>query len=124
MYGVRQIQDGYTPPYPQQPQYPQQQYPQQAAQPQAQAPATGANARNLPYAIQVAAVTKPASMGSSDFIRIKQLFNLDVYEVYSNGIYRYYAGGFSTIEEAKAMCDRVNRGLGKSDNDKFFAKKK
>jgi outer membrane protein OmpA-like peptidoglycan-associated protein len=128
MYGVRQIQDGYTPPYPQQPQYPQQQYPPQAAaQPQAQAQPSagaGANVRNLPYAIQVAAVTKPASMGSSDFIRIKQLFNLDVYEVYSNGIYRYYAGGFSTIEEAKAMCDKVNRGLGKSENEKFFAKKK
>jgi outer membrane protein OmpA-like peptidoglycan-associated protein/tetratricopeptide (TPR) repeat protein len=121
-YGVRQIQDGYQPPQ-YQPQYPQ----QPATQPQMSTgtgTGTGANARNLPFAIQIAAVTKPASMGSSDFVRIKQLFNLDVYEVYSNGIYRYYAGGFNTIEEARIMCDRVNRALGKSEKDQFFVKKK
>jgi outer membrane protein OmpA-like peptidoglycan-associated protein/tetratricopeptide (TPR) repeat protein len=114
VYGVRQIQD-----YPQ-----QQQYPQQVAQPQM--PATGVNDRNLPFTIQVAATTKPVNMSSSDFIRIKQLFNLDVYEMYASDrkIYRYYAGGFNTIEEARIMCDKVNKALGKSENDKFFAKKK
>ncbi|MDR2383103.1 MAG: OmpA family protein [Prevotellaceae bacterium] len=114
-YGVRQIQDGY-----QQPQY-------QPQQPVTQPPVStgaGVNVKNLPYAIQIAAVTKPASMGSSDFVRIKQLFNLDVYEVYSNGVYRYYAGGFNSVEEARTMCDRVNRALGKSEKDKFFVKKK
>ncbi|MDR1170737.1 MAG: OmpA family protein [Prevotellaceae bacterium] len=122
MYGVRQIQDGYQQPqYPQQPQYQQPQYPQQpAAQPQT----AGANVRNMPYAVQVAGTTKPASMGSSDFVRIKQLFNLDVYEVYSNGIYRYYAGGFNTPEEARAMCDKINNALGKSGDAKFFIRKK
>jgi outer membrane protein OmpA-like peptidoglycan-associated protein/tetratricopeptide (TPR) repeat protein len=115
VFGVRQIQD-----YPQQ--YPQQQYPQTAAP---QMPAAGANVQNLPYAIQVAATTKPVTMSSSDFIRIKQLFNLDVYEVYgADKRYRYYAGGFNSVEEARTMCDRINRALGKSDADKFFVKKK
>jgi outer membrane protein OmpA-like peptidoglycan-associated protein/tetratricopeptide (TPR) repeat protein len=119
MYGVRQIQDGYTPPS--QPQYPQ--YPQQTVTPP-QSTGVASNVRNMPFAIQVAATTKPVSMSSSDFIRIKQMFNLDIYEIFTNGIYRYYAGGFNTIEEAKVMCDRVNRGLGKSENEKFFVKKK
>jgi outer membrane protein OmpA-like peptidoglycan-associated protein/tetratricopeptide (TPR) repeat protein len=117
MYGVRQIQDG----YPQQ-QYPQ--YPQQQTVTQPQMPTVGANVRNMPFAIQVAATTKPVSMSSSDFLKIKQMFNLDVYEIYSNGIYRYFAGGFNTMDEARVMCDKVNRGLGKADKDKFFAKKK
>jgi outer membrane protein OmpA-like peptidoglycan-associated protein/tetratricopeptide (TPR) repeat protein len=120
-YGVRQIQDGYQPQQPQQSQQPQQ---QTVTQPQTSV--SGANNRNLLYTIQVAATTKPVSMSSSDFIRIKQLFNLDVYEEYSSTDrrYRYYAGGFNTIEEARAMCDKVNKALGKSDVEKFFAKKK
>jgi outer membrane protein OmpA-like peptidoglycan-associated protein/tetratricopeptide (TPR) repeat protein len=117
MYGVRQIQDGYSQQF--QPQYPQQ-------QPTMQPATTGAtsNVQNMPYAIQVAATTKPVSMSSSDFTRIKQLFNLDVYMVYTNGIYRYFAGGFNSIDEAKVMCDKVNRALGKSEKEKFFVKKK
>jgi outer membrane protein OmpA-like peptidoglycan-associated protein len=117
MYGVRQIQD--TPQ-----QYPQQQYQQQpATQPQLSS-GTGANVRNKPFAIQLAGTTKPASMGSSDFVKIKQLFNLDVYEIYTNGIYRYFAGGFDTMEEAQAMCNKINNALGKTGDAKFFVKKK
>jgi outer membrane protein OmpA-like peptidoglycan-associated protein len=116
MYGVRQIQDGYS----QQPQYPQQQQPAMPMQPTVPA----SNVQNMPYAIQVAATTKPVSMNSSDFTRIKQLFNLDVYSVYTNGVYRYFAGGFNSVDEAKVMCDKVNRALGKSEKEKFFVKKK
>ncbi|MDR2286906.1 MAG: SPOR domain-containing protein [Prevotellaceae bacterium] len=114
--GVRQIQDP-----PQYSQYPQQQTVTQAQTP----PATGANIKNKPFTIQVAGTQRPASMNSSDFLKIKQLFNLDVYEERgTDGRYRYYAGGFDTIEEARAMCDKINRALGKADNEKFFAKKK
>jgi hypothetical protein len=119
MYGVRRIQDGYT-----QPQYPQQQPSQQPVTPPQTTAATGANVQNMPWTIQLAGVTKPASMGSSDFVRIKQMFNLDVYEVYSNGIYRYFAGGFNTIEEARVMCDKINSALGKTGDAKFFVRKK
>jgi outer membrane protein OmpA-like peptidoglycan-associated protein/tetratricopeptide (TPR) repeat protein len=119
MYGVRQIQDGQ-----QQPQYPQQQQ-QITMQPQMPT-GGGANDRNLPCTVQVAATTKPVNMSSSDFIKIKQLFNLDVYEIYyeTDKRYRYYAGGFNTMEEARAMCDKINKALGKTEIDKFFAKKK
>jgi outer membrane protein OmpA-like peptidoglycan-associated protein/tetratricopeptide (TPR) repeat protein len=109
IYGVRQIQD-----YP--PQYSQ----QTVTQPQTMQ----VNIQNMPFTIQLTATTKPTSMSSSDFIKIKQLFNLDVYETYSNGIYRYFAGGFNTAEEARAMCDKVNRALSKAEKDKFFVKKK
>jgi outer membrane protein OmpA-like peptidoglycan-associated protein/tetratricopeptide (TPR) repeat protein len=118
MYGVQQIQDRY--PQQTQPQYPQ----QQTVTPPPAGTGTANNMKNMPYAIQVAAMTKPVNMNSSDFVKIKQLFNLDVYEVFSNGVYRYYAGGFNTIEEARTMCDKVNKALGKSEKDKFFAKKK
>ncbi|MDR1593883.1 MAG: OmpA family protein [Prevotellaceae bacterium] len=117
--GVRQIID--TPQYPPQTQA---QYPQQTVTQPQTPPATGANVQNKPFAIQIAGTTKPASPSSSDFIKIKQLFNLDVYEIYTNGVYRYYVGGYDTIDEARAMCDKINRALGKSDNNKFFAKKK
>jgi outer membrane protein OmpA-like peptidoglycan-associated protein len=116
IYGVRPVQD-----------YPAQQYqPQQPQQPvtQPQTARTGANVQNMPYSIQLAGTTKPASMSSSDFVKIKQLFNIDVYEVYNNGIYRYFAGGFSTVEEARVMCDRMNSALGKTGEAKFFVKKK
>jgi outer membrane protein OmpA-like peptidoglycan-associated protein/tetratricopeptide (TPR) repeat protein len=116
--GVRQIQD--TPQYT--PQYtPQQQTATQPVTP----PTTGSNDQRKPFTVQVAASQRPASMSSSDFLKIKQQFNLDVYEVRGpDGRYRYYAGGYDTIEEARAMCDKINRALGKSDNEKFFAKKK
>jgi outer membrane protein OmpA-like peptidoglycan-associated protein/tetratricopeptide (TPR) repeat protein len=110
--GVRPVQD-----------YPAQQYPAQQTLPQQPAGA-GANVRNMPYTIQVAGTTKPASMSSSDFIRIKQLFNLDVYEAYDGRTYRYFAGGFNTVEEARSMCDRINSALGKAGDAKFFVKKK
>jgi outer membrane protein OmpA-like peptidoglycan-associated protein/tetratricopeptide (TPR) repeat protein len=111
IYGVRPVQD-----------YPTTQ-PQQTVAP-SQPARTGANVQSLPYSIQLMASTKPASMGSSDFIRIKQLFNIDVYETYDGRTYRYFAGGFNTWEEAKAMCDKINNALGKSGDAKFFAKKK
>jgi outer membrane protein OmpA-like peptidoglycan-associated protein/tetratricopeptide (TPR) repeat protein len=121
--GVRQIVDT---PYPQQaqPQYPQQQQQQQTTtQPKL---ATGvADARNMPYTVQVAGTTKPASMNSSDFLKIKQLFNLDVYEVLgADGRYRYFAGGFNTVEEAREMCGKMNKALGKTGDAVFFVKKK
>ncbi|MDR1340434.1 MAG: SPOR domain-containing protein, partial [Prevotellaceae bacterium] len=111
IYGVRPVQD-----YPAQQQY--------TPQPTVNQPqmATGANIRNMPYSIQMAATTKPASMSSSDFVRIKQLFNLDVYEVFSNGVYRYFAGGFNTSGEANAMCDKINSALGKTGDAKAFVK--
>ncbi|MDR1584491.1 MAG: OmpA family protein [Prevotellaceae bacterium] len=80
--------------------------------------------QDMPYTIQLAGMAKPASMSASDFIKIKQLFNLDVYEVYSNGVYRYFAGGFNTVSEAKEMCNKLNDVLGKTGDAKFFVKKK
>jgi septal ring-binding cell division protein DamX len=114
MYGVQKIQDGYQPQTPPQ---------QQTVTPPA-GTGTTTNIQNMPFTIQVAAISKPVSASSSDFIKLKQLFNLDVYQVYTNGIYRYYAGGFNTMKEARAMCDKVNKALGKSEKDKFFAKEK
>jgi outer membrane protein OmpA-like peptidoglycan-associated protein/tetratricopeptide (TPR) repeat protein len=108
--GVRQIQDT-----------PQQQYPQQTVT-MPQTARTTANIKDMPFTIQVAAINKPANMNSSDFLKIKQLFNLDVYFEFSGGIYRYYAGGFNTAAEARAMCDRINQALGKSEKEKFFVK--
>ncbi|MDR1341053.1 MAG: OmpA family protein, partial [Prevotellaceae bacterium] len=71
IYGVRPVQD-----------YPaQQQYTPQPTVSQPQMTTGSNNMQNMPYSIQMAATTKPASMSSSDFVRIKQLFNLDVYEV-------------------------------------------
>jgi outer membrane protein OmpA-like peptidoglycan-associated protein len=105
---------------------PQQQAQTQPQQPVTQSPATSSssNAQSKPYTIQLAGTTKPASMSSSDFIKIKQMFNIDVYEVFTNGIYRYYAGGFDSVAEAKSVCDKINSALGKSGDAKFFVKKK
>ncbi|MDR0386324.1 MAG: OmpA family protein [Prevotellaceae bacterium] len=117
IYGVRQVQDYPATQYPQQPQQ-QTQYPQQTTG------AAATNAQRLPFAVQIAAVTKPASMASSDFLKIKQLFNLDVYEILSGGVYRYFAGGFNTLGEANAMADKMNKALGKTGDARFFGKKK
>jgi hypothetical protein len=112
--GVRQIQEDYPGQYPQ-PTQTQPQYPQTTV------PATGANVRTLPFRIQVAAAKSPSNISSNaEFIKIKQQFNLDVYEEFSGGTYRYFAGGFNTIAEAKAMCERLNRALGKE----YFARGK
>ncbi|MDR3246271.1 MAG: OmpA family protein [Prevotellaceae bacterium] len=111
--GVRQIQEDYPAgQYPAAGQYPQQQAPQY---PQTTTvPTTGANVRSLPFRIQVAATKTPTNISSNaEFIKIKQQFNLDVYEELSGGVYRYFAGGFNTIAEAKAMCEKLNRALGK-----------
>jgi outer membrane protein OmpA-like peptidoglycan-associated protein/tetratricopeptide (TPR) repeat protein len=116
IYGVRQVQDYPPAQYPQQTQQ-QVQYPQQTT-------GTAANVQNLPFAVQIAATRKPASMSSSDFLRIKQLFNLDVYEVLSNGTYRYFAGGFNTLGEARAMADKMNKALDKTGDALFFGRKK
>jgi outer membrane protein OmpA-like peptidoglycan-associated protein/tetratricopeptide (TPR) repeat protein len=109
-YGVRQIQD-----------YTTQQAPQQTVVP-TQTAGAQSNIQNMAYTIQVAASKNPMKMSSADFVRIKQLFNLDIYQVFNNGYYRYFAGGFNTVEEAKAMCEKINRALGKAENEKFFVR--
>jgi outer membrane protein OmpA-like peptidoglycan-associated protein len=83
------------------------------------APTTGGNVQNMPYRIQIAATSK-YDLSRPEFIKIKQQFNLDVYAEQSGSVYRYFAGGFNTMDEAKAMADRVNRALG----TQYFARAK
>jgi outer membrane protein OmpA-like peptidoglycan-associated protein/tetratricopeptide (TPR) repeat protein len=115
--GVPQVQDAPT-----QSQQPTVTQPQPEAQPQPKA--VGADAKSMPYTIQIAAASKPASMNSSNFIKIKQLFNLDVYEMYDGTIYRYFAGGFTSVEEARSICNKMNNSLNTVGDAKFFVKKK
>jgi outer membrane protein OmpA-like peptidoglycan-associated protein len=103
-----QRQPQYPSQYPQQ-QYPQQQYPQQQQQQYQQQPAT--NAQNMPFRIQVFASSK-YDLSKPEFHRLKQQFNLDVYAEFSGGVYRYFVGGYSSMAEAKAMCDRINSMFG------------
>jgi outer membrane protein OmpA-like peptidoglycan-associated protein/tetratricopeptide (TPR) repeat protein len=112
IYGVSQVQD-----------YPSAQYTQPAQYPQ-QTTGTMTNVQSLPFAVQISATSKPANMNQGDFPSIKQLFNLDAYEIYSNGIYRYFVGGFNTLEEAQTMAARISKALGKSEKDKFFGRRK
>jgi len=117
--GVRQIQEAGYQPGQAGTQYQQpQQGGYQPQQPQYQQPASGANVQNMAFSIQIAASTT-YNMNNADFVKIKQLFNLDVYALKgADGRYRYYAGGFNTQAEAKTMCDRMNAAMGKG----FFVK--
>ena len=110
--------------YPQQGGYPQQQYQQQPQggyqqQPQQQL-ASGGSPQSMPFRIQLSA-SRNYNLNNPDFVKIKQQFNLDVYaEQGADGIYRYFAGGFNTLDEAKAMANRINSTLRKE----YFAKAK
>ena len=97
-----QQQGLYTPPQQQQPQY----------QPQQQVPVAGTSIQNMPFRIQVGAVSRVPNMSNSEYQKIKQQFNLDVYYEQSGAIYRVFAGGFNSMVDAKAMADRMNRALG------------
>jgi outer membrane protein OmpA-like peptidoglycan-associated protein len=111
--GAQQITD-----YPQ-PQYQQPQY-QQPSQPQYQPPQSTGNLQNMPYRVQVLA-SSTYNLSKPEFIKIKQQFNLDVYvESAANGVYRYFVGGFNTMEEAKALANRMNSAL----KTEYFAKAK
>ncbi|MDR0560641.1 MAG: OmpA family protein [Prevotellaceae bacterium] len=79
--------------------------------PSTQQPTSRQVDQGKPFRVQVFASSK-YDLSKPDFQKIKQQFNLDVYVESGNGIYRYYAGGFDTMEAARAMADRMNRALG------------
>lgn len=85
----------------------------------AQPPTTGVNYQDYPYRVQLSA-SKSLDLNKPEFHRITAQFNLPVYAELSNGMYRYFAGGFNTMEEAKAMADRLNAAF----KTQYFAKAK
>ena len=106
---------------PQQPQYPQQPQ-QQQQQPQQQQVGSATSAlQNMPFRIQVFASSK-YDLSKPEFHKIKQAFNLEVYVEQAGGLYRYFVGGFNTLEEAKTMANRINSTL--SPTSLYFAKPK
>lgn len=65
----------------------------------------------FPFRIQLSA-SRTLNMANPEFARIQTLINLPVYNELSGGWYRYYVGGFNTLEEAKTVADKINKALG------------
>ena len=73
---------------------------------------SGANMQNMPFRVQVTAL-RTLDLNKPDFRRIMQYFNLQIYaEQGPDGIYRYFAGGYNTMDEARAMANRMNAAFG------------
>ena len=80
----------------------------------------GGNHQNMPFRVQVSAL-RTLDLNKPEFRKITQQFNLQVYaEQSADGLYRYFAGGYNTLDEAKTMANRLNAAFGTN----YFAKPK